>query len=146
MIGWRGCECSLCSRLAITRCGSACAKWFCCLQRLAHRLNLPAVPMTMFRCLALIVPVMTCCEVLCDQARTATDTVHAQLQQLCTTNGPCTVSSATFESIAQLNADLISTRQSLQPLLVTGVAFCLMWGSLVGIVWLGGTAPAGFEV
>jgi hypothetical protein len=99
--------------------------------------------MTFFRYLALIVPVVTCCEVLCDQATSAADIVRAALQTSILTDGSCTATSATFESIAKLNDHLILTRQSLQPLLVTGVGFCVMWGSLVMIVWVGGTAPTG---
>lgn len=85
--------------------------------------------------MALVLPVVACCEVLCYRARSAADAVR----EACATEGPCgTVSPVTFDSIKQLNDDLISARQALQPLLATGVVFCMMWGNLIAIVWLGG--------
>ena len=121
------------------------AEHSCCLYSLVHRLGTPAIPMTFFRYLALLVPVATCCEVLCCHAYRATALVH-EASEMEATESAGAVSSAAFESIAKFNANLVSARLSLQPLLVTGVVFCVMWGSLLAIVWLGGTELPGSGV
>ena len=91
-----------------------------------------AIPITFLRCMALIVPVVVCSEVLCCQARRAKDAVREALAKESGTLSP-----ATLEQITQLNASLASAREALQPLLVIGVGFFLMWGSLAAVVWLG---------
>ena len=117
---------------------SECTDQCCCLHRRVRRVTLPATLLTAHRCLTLIVPVVACCEVLSYRARSAADAVR----EVSLEEGPCgPVPPTTFESIAQLNADLVRARQAMQPLLVTGVAWCMMWGSLVGVIWIGGDHP-----
>ena len=122
------------------------AEQFCCPHSWVHRLITPAIPMTFFRYLALLVPVATCCEVLCYQSYKATALVREALENEATGRPSGAASTAAFESIAKFNASLVSARLSLQPLLVIGVAFCMMWGSLVAILWVGGTELPGSGV
>lgn len=101
-------------------------------------MTLPAAVLTAHRCLTLIIPVVACCEVLSYRARSAADA----LREVLSTESSCgPTPPATFDWIAQLNVDLPRARLAMQPLLVTGVAWCMMWGSLVGIVWIGGDDP-----
>ena len=91
------------------------------------------MPMSALRCLALIVPVLVCCEVLCDRMQR----VHAHVNRGMDAEG---IAVATRE----LSSDLAVAREWLRPILTTGVLFFVTSGTLFLTLGVGPQATSGW--